>query len=407
VTVTEKLTNAQARRIALAAQGFTTPRPTGALNVRHLRRVLSHTQLLQIDSVYVLERAHYVPVYSRLGAYPHSLVDSAAYGRRRELFEYWGHAASLLPVELFPLLRWRMESAEQHAWGGMQRVARDNPGLVERLYHEVAARGPVSARQLEDDAPRSKDNWGWNWSDTKQALEWLFRCGRISVAARPAFERHYDLTERVIPQRYLQAAAPGRAEAERQLMARSAAALGVATEFELRDYFRLSGTGARVALRALLDEGVVRPVTVAGWDKPAYLHHQAKLPRKVSARALLSPFDPLVWHRDRAMRLWDFFYRIEIYVPEANRVHGYYVLPFLLGDALVARVDLKADRRAGVLRVPSAWKEPHVAANSGQVAAELAAELAVLAGWLGLESIEVGDRGDLAAELRAAVKTLS
>ncbi|ADD41923.1 winged helix-turn-helix domain-containing protein [Stackebrandtia nassauensis] len=406
MSVPEKLSNPQARRIALAAQGFHAPRPSGKRDARHLRKVLSHTQLLQIDSIYVLERAHYVPVFSRLGAYPHALVDKAAYhGRKRSLFEYWGHAASLLPVELFPLLRWRMDAAEEHAWGGMVRIARDNPGLVDRLYEEVRARGPVSARELEEEAPRTRDQWGWNWSDTKSALEWLFRCGRVSVAARPSFERYYDITERVIPAEVLNTPAPDRAEAHRQLMAKSAASLGVATEVELRDYFRLPVADARAALRDLVEDGTVHQVIVEGSDKPAYLHRDARAPRRVRARALLSPFDPLVWHRDRTLRLWDFFYRIEIYVPEAKRVHGYYVLPFLLGEHLVARVDLKADRAAGVLRVPAAWREEHVDGDTELVAGELAAELRELADWLGLAEIAPPVKGDLAAALTSALRS--
>ncbi|MGH8793708.1 MAG: winged helix-turn-helix domain-containing protein, partial [Stackebrandtia sp.] len=335
MTAVETVSNAQARRIALAAQGFADRRPAGKRDIRHLRRVLSRTQLLQIDSIRVLERAHYVPVYSRLGAYPHRLVDDAAYrGGRRELFEYWGHAASLLPVELYPLMRWRMDAAEEHAWEGMHSIARENPDLVERICRAVAERGPISARELEEGAPITRDNWGWNWSDAKRALEWLFRCGRVSVAARPSFERLYDLTERVIPADVYDAPAPDRAEAHRQLLTRSAVSLGVATEIELRDYFRLSPKDARTALSELVEAGEVREVRVEGADKPAYMHRDARVPRKVHARALLSPFDPLVWHRDRTLRMWDFFYRIEIYVPEPKRVHGYYVLPFLLGDRL-------------------------------------------------------------------------
>jgi uncharacterized protein YcaQ len=401
----ERLTNAQARRVVLAAQGFAEPRPGGAVDVRHLRKVLARTRLLQIDSVYVLERAHYVPVYSRLGAYPRAVVDKVAYGKRRqrELFEYWGHAASLLPVETFPLLRWRMDNAEQHAWGGMQRVARDNPGLVDRLYDTVAAEGPVTARQLEEEGPRAKDNWGWNWSDTKQALEWLFRCGRISVAARPSFERVYDLTERVIPEHILAAPVPDRADATRQLMVHAAQSLGVSTEEEMRDYYRLPVADSRAALRELVDAGTLRRVTVDGWTKPTYVHGDLAVPRRIRARALLSPFDPVVWHRDRVLRLWDFFYRIEIYVPQAKRVHGYYVLPFLLGDRLVGRVDLKADRAAGVLRVPAAWREPHVDGDLELVARELAAELRVLAGWLGLPDIAPPSHGDLAPALTVAL----
>ncbi|GAA4924478.1 hypothetical protein LX16_0078 [Stackebrandtia albiflava] len=397
------LSNDQARRIALAAQGFDTPRPAGKRDARHLRRVLAHTQLLQIDSVYVLERAHYVPVFSRLGAYPHRLVDDAAYRAPRRMFEYWGHAASLLPVKLFPLFRWRMAEAESHAWGGMKQIARERPDFVETVYRMLAENGPASARHLEDDAPRSRDHWGWNWSDTKQALEWLFRCGRISVSGRSGFERVYDLTERVIPEQWWRAPAVERGEAHRLLMARAAASMGVATEVDLRDYFRLAPGEARTALRELVEEGVVTPVEVAGWPKPAYLHRDARIPRRLPARTLLSPFDPLVWYRERTERLWDFHYRIEIYVPAAKRVHGYYVLPFLWGEHLAARVDLKADRAAGVLRVPAAWREERFGASGDEIATALAAELSTMAEWLGLSSVAPPSRGDLAGELTAAL----
>lgn len=398
------LSNAQARRIALAAQGFTRPRPSGNVNLGHLRRALSHTQLLQIDSIYVLERAHYVPMYSRLGAYPHRLVDKVAYEspQRRELFEYWGHAASLLPVELYPLLRWRMDDAEKRASKSTRDFVSENRELIKRTYDAVVNGGPLSARQLDGDSSRVRKEWGWNWSDTKSALEWLFSCGHISVSSRPAFERFYDITERVIPSNFYHAPAVERAAATRELVERSAASLGVASEAELRDYFRLTGADTAAAIRSLVDSQVLTPVTVTGWPKPAYLHRDAAVPRRVNARALLSPFDPLIWHRDRAHRLWDFHYRIEIYVPAPKRVHGYYVLPFLLGDELVGRVDLKADRKAGILQVAAAWQEPHVIGR-GDIAAELAAELRVVAEWLGLSDIKVAERGDLANQLKAAV----
>lgn len=403
MTSPDSLSLTQARRVALAAQGLAAPRPSGTPDRRQLRRVLSRTQLLQIDSIRVLERAHYVPIYSRLGAYPHRLVDDAAYSGKRELFEYWGHAASLLPVQLHPMLRWRMHHAADHVWDDVAALERKDPKLVQRIYDEVAARGPVSARDLETDAPRVKEHWGWNWSDSKKVLEWLFHCGRIAVSGRRSFERLYDLTERVLPAEVLAAPTPEVHTAKRELVARAAASLGVACEAELSDYFRLSVASTRAALAELREAGVVREVDVEGWDKPAYLHRDARVPRQGRARTLLSPFDPLVWHRDRTVRLWDFFYRIEIYVPRAKRVHGYYVLPFLLGDRLVARVDLKADRAAGALLVQAAWREP-AADSRGDVAAELAAELWETASWLGLSDVVAPGNGDLAADLTAELK---
>jgi len=398
------LTNTQARRIVLAAQGFTSARPTSTPNIRHLRRVLGHTQLFQVDSVYVLERAHYLPAYSRLGAYSHQLVDHAAYQPERELFEYWGHAASLLPVELYPLMRWRMAAAEQHAWAGMVRVVAENPGLVDRLYRRIETEGGMTARQLDDGAPRDKNNWGWNWTDTKHALEWMCRSGQISVAARPGFERVYDLTERVIPKKYFETPAVDRAEAHRHLMLRSVKALGVATEIDLRDYFRLAPGEARNALNELVADGTVNQVEVTGWDRPAYLLPETTVPRKFPAHALISPFDPLVWHRDRTQRLWDFFYRIEIYVPRAKRIHGYYVLPFLWGEHLAARVDLKADRKAGVLQIPAAWQEARFDTAKGELAEALAAELITLATWLGLSDVAPPESGDLKEPLTRALR---
>ena len=402
VGVPEELTIPQARRIALAAQGFTDPAPTGAVGVRHLRRVLGRVGLLQMDSVNVLQRAHYLPLYSRLGAYPTSLVDTAAYRAPRELFEYWGHVASLIPVELQPALRWRMAAARDEAWGGMRRIATEKPELVAWVLDEVRDRGPISAAAIEHDAPRPTGDWGWNWSEVKRALEFLFWSGQVATAERgTAFERRYDVPERVLPAAVLAEPTPEPAAAYRRLVEVSARSLGVAAEFELRDYFRLPVAAARAAIAELAEEGVLVPVRVGGWTRPAWLHRDARLPRRVHARTLVSPFDPIVWERARTQRLFGFTYRIEIYVPAPQRLYGYYVLPFLLGDRFVARVDLKADRRAGVLRVPAAWVEPGV--DVGETAGQLAAELHRLAGWLGLGEVAPPERGDLAHPLADAL----
>jgi uncharacterized protein YcaQ len=396
----ESLSLAQARRVALAAQGFADPVPTGEPDRRHVRRVLARVGLLQIDSVNVLQRAHYLPLYSRLGPYRTSMLDAVTYRRPRELFEYWGHEASLLPLPLHPHLRWRM--ADGHAWGGVTRLAAERPDLIAWVRDEVAEKGPLTAAELEADAPRRTDNWGWNWSDAKKALEWLFWRGEVLVAHRNSgFARVYDLPERILPAEVLDAPTPPEDEAIRELIRRSSAALGVATEGDLRDYFRLPVAGFRAALRDLVDAGELIQVEVAGWRQPAYLHPQARLPRRIRAATLLSPFDPVVWRRERAERLFDFSYRIEIYTPAEQRVFGYYVLPFLLGDRLVARVDLKADRALGVLRIPAAWAEPDAAP---QTPAALAVELRRLAGWLGLGQITPPERGDLARSLAAELR---
>jgi uncharacterized protein len=404
----DSLSLAQARRIALAAQGFTDPRPVGVPTVRHLRRVLRRIGLIQVDSVNVLTRAHYFPLFSRLGPYPVGMLDRAAWKAPRELFEYWGHEASLVPTALQPFLRWRMAQARDHAWGGMRRIADERPELVEWVRDAIRAEGPLTASEIDERMPTRSDsnrtvNWGWNWSDTKRALEWLFWCGEVAVARRNgAFARVYDVPERVLPATVLAVPTPSDDEAIRGLIAVAAAALGVAAEPELRDYFRLPIDGARSAVADMVDAGVLRPVTVQGWRHPAYLHADARLPRRVEAATLVSPFDPLIWERNRTERLFDFRYRIEIYTPAAKRVHGYYVLPFLLGDSLVARVDLKADRTAGVLRVPGAWVEPGRA--PGDVAPALAASLRATAGWLGLSEVAPPERGDLARELANSLR---
>jgi uncharacterized protein YcaQ len=307
-------------------------------------------------------------------------------------------------VSLQPALRWRM--AKGTAWGRMERLARERPDFIKWVLAEVRDKGPMTASQIEGDVPRRTDHWGWNWSDAKVAVEWLFYRGEVTAARRNgSFARLYDLPERVLPRAVLDAPTPSTAEAHRELVRVAAAGLGVAAEAELRDYFRLPLEGARTAVAELVDAGELVPVTVEGWRQQAYLHAEARLPRRVDAAALLSPFDPLIWERSRVARLFEFGYRIEIYVPAAQRVHGYYVLPFLLGDRFVARVDLKADRKAGVLRIPAAWIEPvpararRGAPSPDAVAEALAVELRRFAGWLGLAEVDLPVSGDLALRL--------
>jgi uncharacterized protein YcaQ len=396
----ERLTTKQARRIALAAQGFNDPVPT-SVSARQLRRVLSRTQLLQIDSVNVFARAHLMPAFARLGPWPVPLLDQLAFGNR-ELFEYWGHEASFLPMELHPLLRWRMARAEalEEGWGGPLRVFKERPEFVGSLLHRLHDEGPCGAGALRD-APRGKGTW-WGWDDVKRGLEYLFWSGRVTTSRRTnGFERLYDVTERVIPAAVLSLPTPTREEAQRELVRRSAVAHGVATEKDLRDYFRLRPDEGRVALASLVEEGALQPVQVEGWKQPAYLHVDATQPRWVRRQALLSPFDPLVWERSRTGRLWGVDYRIEIYVPAPKRVYGYYCLLFLQDEAIRARVDLKADRKSGVLRVLAAWREPE--ALPGSTAEGLARELRRAAEWQGLDAVVVEDRGDLARELRLLV----
>jgi uncharacterized protein len=402
-SATRRLTRGQARRVALGAQGFGRPHPVGPVTMRHLQAVVDRLGQFQIDSINVVTRAHYMPLFSRLGCYDPALLERAAQRAPRRLFEYWGHAASLIDVSLQPLLRFRMQAGFSDVWAGVERVAHKNPDLVRFVREEVAARGPISARQLEVEEERDRSNWGWNWSEVKTVLEWLFYYGEVtSVRRNSQFERVYDLPERVLPPAVLAAPTPTPEESVIGLVRRAARALGVASEFCLRDYFRTRREITRAAVATLVELGELLPVVVQGWEsKPHYLWHEAAMPRRIEARALLSPFDSMIFERARLERLFDFTYRIEIYVPEPKRVYGYYVYPFLLGEHFVARVDLKADRAHGVLRVNSAWLEP--GHDPGLVAVELAAELAALAAWQGLSAVEVRPRGDLAPILAAVM----
>jgi uncharacterized protein len=401
----QRLSAAAARRIALAAQGFADPRPTGRIDARHIRRVIDRVGLLQLDSVNVFCRSHYMPVFSRLGPYPREVLDKltahTAGPVRREMFEYWGHEASLIPVELQPNLRWRMERADEDAWGRMVRTARDFPELIEDTFELVTRQGPIRAGDTGIPRPEPRPGHMWNWHDGKVALEYLFWSGRITAARRVNFERYYDRPERVLPAEVIGTPTPSVDEAQRELVRVAARAYGVATEPDLGDYFRLPRAESKLRVAELVAAGELVPVSVDGWKAPAYLWPQARRPRRIDTRALLTPFDSLIWFRERAERLFGFRYRIEIYTPAPKRIYGYYVLPFLLGDSLVARVDLKSDRQAGVLRVQGAFAEPDV--DVMHVADELAAELAITAKWLDLDGVVVGERGDLAAPLSHAV----
>jgi uncharacterized protein YcaQ len=393
-----------ARRTALAAQGFAESRPSTAPARRHLMRMLQRTRMLQLDSVNAAVRAHYAPVFSRLGAYDMRMLDDAAWAhstrRPRLLVECWGHMASLVPVQDWPLFRWRMRGVEARPWRLLRQAMQRHASVVDDVLDVVKALGPIGAGGIERELGARGDGrrggW-WEWSDVKVVCEWLFDTGALTTGTRRSFERLYDLPERVLPPEILAAPELDEADAVRQLVEQAATALGVATEPDLRDYYRLKPQRSRRAVAELVEQGRLEPVTVPGWRHPAYRHVEARTPRRIEGRALLCPFDPLIWERDRTERLFGFRYRIEIYVPEPKRIYGYYVFPFLLDGDLVARVDIKADRKAGVLRVPGAFAEPGM--HLPRVLTELAAELRLMAEWLGFDGVLVGERGDLAAPL--------
>ncbi|KAA1249305.1 winged helix-turn-helix domain-containing protein [Mycobacterium simiae] len=396
------LTAAQARRVAVAAQGFTKPKPCGAITRAHLKRLISRIQVLQLDSVSVAVRAHYAPVFSRLGPYDRDVLDRVTWGPRpsRLLVEYWAHEAALMAVDDWPLLRWRMRQYRHGRWG--THIVKANPRLAEDVVAAIAELGPSTAGQIETHlaaAPRSGKGPWWNRSDTKWVAEALFASGVLATATRIGFARHYDLVERVLPPQVL-AQEVDDAAAVRELTLRAATALGVGTEADLRDYFRLSAQQVKPAITDLLAAGQIERVDVEGWSAPAYLRAGQPVPRRDRGTALLCPFDPLIFFRPRVQRLFGFHYRIEIYTPAPKRRYGYYVWPLLLDGKLVARVDLKADRVADTLQVLGAFGEPDV--PRARVAAALAAELASMASWLALSGVSVCGRGDLAGQLRRA-----
>jgi uncharacterized protein YcaQ len=402
----------EARRLAVASQGFG-PRPATP-SLGHLRKLAARLHAFQIDSVNVLARAHYVPAFARLGPYPMKGLDSLAYGRR-ELFEYWGHSACLLPISLFPLLRYRMNRHLERT----QAYMRSKRGVyMARVYEEVVERGPLAAAQLSNPGQRS-GNW-WNWGAGKATLEHLYDSGLVAIAGRRGFERLY-----VIPRTALDAPAPPPEEAMKQLLCLGAKAYGVGTFDDIAGYLEIDGWRDRLPpgpwwerpkglearrakpivkrlLAELVEEGRLLPARVRGWNDPAYVHPGARVPRTLDARGIVTPFDSLVWDRGRLARLFGMMYTIEMYVPAPRRVYGYYVCPFLLGDTFVARCDLKADRDRRVLMVQSAFLEP--GKDARRVAAGLAGELRHLQSWLELDGIEVAERGDLAAKLRRSLK---
>lgn len=390
----DSLSPAQARRIALAAQGFARPRT--AVGTRQLNLVVDRLKLLQLDSVNVFERSHYLPVFARLGAYDKALLDRLTFSSPQKYIEYWAHEAAVIPVTDWPLWRWKMDAfakrdPTKHQW------VRENTAMLDWLRAELAIRGPITAGQVEHDANKRVGPW-WGWSDVKQGLEFLFRWGEVVTAGRTRFERTYALAGQALPSEVLNAEI-SQADAQRQLVEKSSRALGIATASDLADYFRLRADAVRPAIADLQDAGTLLPVSVAGWKQKAWLHRDAHIPRRISTTTVLSPFDPVVWDRDRTLRMFGFHYRIEIYTPAPKRQFGYYTLPLLQDEAIVGRIDLKTDRQAGVLRVQSAWREAGASIDLDR----LTAHLRETAEWQGMESISVANWGDLAADLASAL----
>lgn len=396
----ETLSAKEARRIALAAQGFGRMRPAQPTK-RHLLSTIEALGVIQLDSVNVVSRSHYLPFFSRLGAYDRALLEDLAWGRKPALVEYWAHEASLTPLATHPLLRWRMQDARDGVgvWKNVAKFLRTHAAFIDQALDAVDLRGPLAASALNLGA-KGAGGW-WGWSEGKRAMECLFWTGRLTTATRRgAFERVYDLTERVLPKAVHDAPTPERGEACKALLKIAARAMGVATERDLRDYFRLGLKDARDGVAALVAEGALVPASVSGWDQAAYLWPAARRPRAIKGSALLSPFDNLIWFRERAERIFDVRVRLEIYTPAHKRIHGYYVLPFLQNEAITARVDLKAERKTGRLLVLAAHAEPGADA---QTPLALAGELALMARWLGLDQVEVSPVGDLAPALGLAV----
>lgn len=403
MTRAESLSNLQARRLALVAQGFAGRERDGTANWTRIESAIAKMNLLQIDSVNVLVRSHYLPVFARAGHYRHDTLDQRTFGRRkRRFFEYWAHEASLLPLELYPLLRWKMERARRGAGEHkfLETFGREQKAYVDEVRRHVRTNGPTAVAELPDPGGRTGNWWGWNKG--KIALEYLFHTGEVTAATRRIFERLYDLPERVLPAAALNEPAIAEDDAVRRLIDLSAGAMGVASEADLRDYFRLPVDAFKKALPQVIEDGILVPVEVEGWTVKAYRHRCTGAPRKAGGHALLSPFDPLVWERSRAERLFDFRYRIEIYTPQEKRIFGYYVLPFLEGDRLTARFCLKADRHSGVLRVNASHGENGI--DAMRTAEAAVPELRRMAHWLGLGDVVASAKGSLAKPLRQTLK---
>lgn len=392
----DSVSPAAARRIALAAQGFARPRPD-AVGTRQLNLALERIGLLQLDSVNVLERSHYLPMFARLGAYDKALLDRLTFAKKAPYREYWAHEAALIPLEDWPLFGFRRQDYRDYYSVANDPWLAAHADTLAWLRAELAEKGPLPASKIERDAAAPRRGSWWDWDEVKRGLERMFRFGDVVSAGRTGFERTYALPEQVMPTEVYRREVP-REEAVRTLMERAARAHGIGTLSDFADYYRLKTADAKPALASLVDEGVVHEVSVPGWKKAAYLHRDARIPRRIETTALLSPFDPVVWERDRALRMFGFHYRIEIYTPAPKRVYGYYTLPVLVDDALVGRIDLKNDRKRGVLRVQSAWREEGV---TDAVAERIVPALRELAAWQGLGELEVVDRGDLARAVAA------
>ncbi|MGO2747634.1 winged helix-turn-helix domain-containing protein [Microbacterium sp.] len=399
----ETISAAQARRIALAAQGFTRRRPSAAITSRHVHRAMEKLGVLQIDSVNVFARSHYLPLFSRLGSYDPALLDRVFMSRTTHYVEYLAHEATFMPVEDWALWRFRMDDFRQR-WAAPDSWASQNTRTLAWVQDELRARGPLRPAQLRADAPRERGSW-WDWDEVKLALEHLWRTGDVAISGRRGFERVYALEEQVIPAEVRDREVP-RTEAIRELVRRAARSHGVATALDIADYYRIRDRAAvQQSIDELVDHGELHPVQVRGWERggrpvATWMHRDAVLPRRVDAAAILSPFDPVVWFRERALRAFDLDYRIEIYVPADKRQYGYYSLPVLVGDRIVARVDLKAERVSSTLQVQSAWWEPLARAEDAE---SIAQELVRAASWQGLETISVSGWGDAANAVAGAL----
>ena len=380
----DTLSIADARALALAAQGFDTPRPANKATQRHVNSLISRLGVIQIDSVNVLVRSQELPLFSRLGTHDRNAIPKAT--ESQKIFEYWGHEAAHLPVEIHPLFRWKMEAArlgKARHWG-LTSFYDDNKAFVKRMLKHVETNGPTTSRELGTRTEK-KGTW-WDWGESKTALEYLFLTGQLMSRGRGTdFARIYDTPERVLPQRIIDAPTASEHDARKQLLTRSAIAQGVATAGDLADYYRQKPAAVKPLITELLEEGELREVAVDGWTERAFVHRSAKLPKQLHATALLSPFDSLVWCRPRNERLFDFHYRIEIYTPKEKRKFGYYVLPFMMNGEMVGRVDLKADRANSKLLVHSVHTEKGV--KRATINDALDNELRVMASWLGLDKV--------------------